>query len=142
MNIQSTSLNSRPLNVAPRPQAVVTQPEAPTQDSVSFGWSGDDFKGAAVMGGIGLLGAAMGAAAGNYTGALAGVAGAVVGASAGATIAAHTPGEKLKTGMVLGAISGAIAGSTFGGTASAVVMGVAGATLPYGAFIGLASGWS
>ena len=142
MNIQSTLINNARYQQPARKQAAAAQDQPSSQDSVTFGWSKDDFKGAAVMGGIGLLGAAVGAAAGNYTGVLAGVAGAVVGASAGTSIAVHAPGEKLKTGMVLGAIGGAIAGSTFGGTTSAVLMGVAGATLPYGAIIGLASGWS
>jgi hypothetical protein len=142
MNIQSTQLQSRFQPQAARAQAPAAQPEQEPQDSVTFGMDGNDVKAAAIMGGIGLLGAAMGAAAGNFTGVLAGAAGAVVGASAGASIAVHTPGEKIKTGMFLGAVGGAIAGASFGGPVAAVAMGAAGATIPYGAIIGLAAGMS
>ena len=139
MNIQSTQIRPTSYSQSTRIQAPEAQADTQPQDSVTFGVSSNDVRAAAIMGGLGLVGAAVGAAAGNYTGVLAGVAGAVVGASAGASIAVHAPGEKIKTGMFLGAIGGAIAGASFGGTASAVAMGVAGASLPYGAIIGLAS---
>jgi hypothetical protein len=140
MNIQSTQIKPRFQPQAARAQAPIAQEDTQPQDSVTFGMSGNDIRAAAIMGGVGLMGAAVGAAAGNYTGAFAGIAGAIVGASAGASIAAHTPGEKVKTGMFLGAIGGAIAGASFGGPGAAVAMGVAGATLPYGAIIGIAVG--
>lgn len=142
MNIQSTQIRSSYRPQSARAQAPDAQQHSQPKDSVTFGMSGNDVRAAAILGGVGLVGAAVGAAAGNYTGVLAGAAGALVGASAGASIAVHAPGEKIKTGMFLGAIGGAIAGASFGGTASAVAMGVAGATLPYGAIIGLASGMS
>jgi hypothetical protein len=91
-----------------------------------------------IIAGISLAGAAVGAYAGNATGLLAGVAGAVVGLSAGVSVAAQLPSQDLKTGAILGAIAGGIAGASFGGTTSAVVLGLAGATLPYGASMGLA----
>ena len=139
MNIQSTQIKPNFYSQAPKAQAAVAPTESRSEDSVTFGLNKDDVRAAALFGGLGLAGAAMGAAAGNYTGVFAGLAGAVVGASAGASIAVHTPGEKIKTGMFLGAITGAIAGASFGGPASAVAVGLAGATLPYGAIVGLAS---
>lgn len=139
MNIQSTQIKPTSYSQSTRVQAPKAKTDNQPQDSVTFGMSGNDIKAAAIFGGLGLAGAAVGAAAGNYTGVFAGIAGAVVGASAGASIAVHAPGEKIKTGMFLGAIGGAIAGASFGGPASAVAMGLAGASLPYGAVIGLAS---
>jgi len=142
MNIQSTQLRPRIQAKAVQAQAPAAVSENQPQDKVTFTIDSNDIKAGAIMGGVGLLGAAIGAAAGNYSGAFSGIAGALVGASAGASIAVHTPGEKIKTGLVLGAITGAIAGSSFGGTAAAVAMGVAGATLPYGAIVGLAGSMS
>ena len=97
MNIQSTQIRPTSYSQSTRIQAPEAQPDNQPQDSVTFGLSGNDVRAAAIMGGLGLVGAAVGAAAGNYTGVLAGVAGAVVGASAGASIAVHAPGEKIKS---------------------------------------------
>ena len=140
MNIQSSSFKNNTIAYNRAATQPSSQPgESAPQDSFTFGVNSNDIKAAVILGGLGLAGAAMGAAAGRYEGVLAGVAGAVAGASAGASLAVHLPGEKIKTGMFLGAMTGAITAASFGNTAAAVAFGVAGASLPYGAIIGLAS---
>lgn len=140
MNISTQ--NHRPtVRKQPNFQTPAVESEAAASDSVTLGATADNIKSLAVVGAIGLVGAAVGAAGGNYTGALAGLAGAVAGASGGASLAVALPGEKIKTGALVGAVTGAIVGASFGGTATAVALGVAGATLPLGALMGLASGW-
>ncbi len=140
-----TNQNRQPfLANKPAPQQQVTlASESPSEPQDGFKpsrrFSSDDVKGALVLGGLGLAGAALGAYAGNSSGVFAGIAGAAAGLSGGASAAAVLPGEKIKTGAVLGALAGAIAGSSFGNPAAAVAFGVAGATLPFGAAVGLAS---
>ena len=144
MNIQRTAFSSplaRPQTSAPQAQAQEAAPSTP-EDSVTFVSSDtlNSVKAAAVLGGIGLVGAAVGAASGNYSGVLAGLGGAVVGASAGASTAVLLPGEKIGTGTLLGAVGGAIAASSFSGPYAAVALGLAGASIPFGAIVGLAAG--
>ena len=141
MNIQSSSFKNNTIayNRTAAKQPASQSTESVPQDSFTFGIGANDVKAAAILGGLGLAGVAMGAAAGRFEGVLAGAAGAVAGASAGASLAVHLPGEKIKTGMFLGAMTGAITAASFGNTAAAVAFGVAGASLPYGAVIGLAS---
>lgn len=140
MNIQSSRFQRPQIayNNSQSNQTEATQAEAP-QDSFTFGLDGGDIATGAVVGLIGIAGAAMGAAAGNYEGAIAGIAGAVVGASAGASLAVHLPGEKVGTGVFLGALGGGIVASSFGNTGTAAVLGLAGASLPYGGIVGIAT---
>lgn len=142
MNIQTSTLktHNRFQPASTKPQAAQAE-AAPPSDAVTLS-TANDLKALAVGGGISLVGAALGAAAGNYSGALAGLAGAVVGAAAGTSAAVHMPGEKIGMGAIVGAVGGAVVASSFGNTGLAVGMGLAGLTLPYGAIIGLASGWS
>jgi hypothetical protein len=131
--ISSTMATSAP---KPAPKQESAKSESYDRYEPSFG---EKAKGALIMGGIGLAGAAVGAFAGNSSGILAGVAGAAVGLTGGASLASVLPGENIKTGAVLGALGGAIIASSTGNPTAAIALGVAGATVPYGAAIGLAS---
>ncbi|MCA9794546.1 MAG: hypothetical protein KC910_22215 [Candidatus Eremiobacteraeota bacterium] len=122
---------------APRPAA--SQPQIP-QESFTRSNSGEKIKQAAVLGGIGLIGAGLGAYAGMGTGIFAGLAGIVAGASGGAVAAAYLPGEKIKLGAIAGAIGGGLLGASLGHPALAAVMGLAGATLPVGGFMAIFAG--
>ena len=141
----TSGTSSSPAVLRQKPARAEASAAAPTTDRVTLGSEqpGErksiSLTGGAIVGAIGLAGAALGYYAGNATGIAAGLAGAVVGLSAGATIAARTPGEHIKSGALLGALAGGILGSSLGGTTAGVVTAIAGATLPYGVTVGLAS---
>ena len=140
MNISSTQFN-RPQVQLNKSQCVSQQQfEQPEMPADSFTFGSDDLKSYAVMGGIALLGGAIGAAAGNYSGVIAGIGGAIAGA-AGGTCLGIAADEHIKTGAVLGAVGGAILASSVGHPAAAIGLGLAGATLPYAAIVGVMGGF-
>jgi hypothetical protein len=102
--------------------------------------AGDKVKQAVVIGGASLIGAALGAYAGLGTGVLAGLAGTVAGASGGSTLGGYLPGGHVKLGALGGAIAGTLVGASVSHPAAAVVMGLAGATLPVAVLFGIFGG--
>lgn len=102
----------------------------------------DNVKAAAVLGGIGLVGGALGVYAGLSTGILAGLAGTIAGAAGGASLATAFKSQPIIPGMVLGALGGAILGASTASPLLAVGLGIAGASLPFAAFVVLMKGAS
>lgn len=141
MQITSTTQRNFPKPVQAPQQKSRPQPQQEAEDSYQPSGSSlaDKAKGAAIIGGLGLAGAALGAFAGNSSGVVAGIAGAAVGITGGASLASRLPGEHIGTGAVLGAIGGGILAASTGDPISAVGLGIAGATLPYGSVLALAS---
>lgn len=121
----------------------VAQPETASVPQDSFTPSsrtGEKVKQALVLGGAGLVGAALGAYAGMATGILPGLAGTVAGASGGALLAAKLPGEHIKAGALIGALTGCLVGATVAHPAAAVALGIAGATVPVGLIVAVMAG--
>lgn len=139
MQVNMTSaqpFSAQQLRAAVTPASVEPQAAGDTFIQSSFG---DKVKQTAIIGGVGLVGAALGAYAGLGTGVLAGLAGTVAGASGGLTLAAGTS-QDLKVGALIGGLTGTLVGATMSHPAAAVVLGIAGATIPVGLILGAMSG--
>ena len=136
---------SKPSSTRPKSRPTATPKDTSPQDVVEKKsplreiFTASNLIGAAVIGGIGLTGAALGAYAGYASGALAGIAGTIAGGAGGVAIAAASKGEPVGKGALLGALGGAIIGISFGHPGVAVGLGVAGAMLPVAGIYGLAS---
>lgn len=104
----------------------------PSRKNAGIQFSKSDIVPTLVIGGIGLAGAAVGALAGANAGVISGLVGSVLGASAGASLGIVTPGERIGLGAIGGAVAGTLIGAMGGNTASAIALGLAGATIPVG----------
>ena len=145
-NVQAHSPTQRQSGAAPEELATPSESFVSGFDSEKlsasrgFSLKNSDLVPTLVIGGVGLASAAVGAFAGANAGILSGLVGSVVGASAGATLGLVTPGERIGLGAVGGAITGTLIGAMGGNTATAVALGLAGATLPFGLIAAFAAG--